>query len=134
MLPSVYSQKIGVRIPGDDTPEGLESMYEEAIQLLKTKGSTEQPLTPEFDVELKRFRTLIMASWALSNGMLVFFVLNSNFVGEDVDPRGGIKFVMFLLWGFAVLTGIKFVGALYYVVSQGSWHAERGKRSKSKAN
>jgi len=130
-LPSVSSKFGNISIPGEGTEDELETLYAQAQQLLKTKVSVEQKI-PEHDIQInfEQFRTLIVAAWALSNGLLVFLIL--NYIGGPDNLRKVVKFVAFVLWSFAGLTGIKSTGALYYFVTQGDWSGDGGKRGKKR--
>jgi hypothetical protein len=59
-----------------------------------------------------------MAPWVLSNGLLIFTVL--NFIGASSDIERSIYFAGYVLWSFAAFTSIKSAGALYYFISQGN--------------
>lgn len=119
-----------VRIHGSvelDLAENVEADYDRARQLLKTRNEQQGVRYWEYDsyeMHIKRFRTLVMASWAFTNGALVFIVLMFINLGRPNDhqaPPGwqnGIKFVGLVLWSFAMLTGTKFAGAMYYFVRQ----------------
>jgi chitin synthase len=127
-LPSASRfRNVSVIIPGEYAEDGLENMYKQAQQLLKTKDNADRQSFPGNDVDItfKQFRTLIVAAWALSNGLLVFLIL--NYISGPANIRKGMKFVVFVLWGFACLTGLKSAGALYYFVTQGNWGGDGGK-------
>jgi chitin synthase len=129
-LPSVSRfGNVSVGIPGDAEDE-LENMYGQAQQLLKTKDNAAHQSFPgdDIDITFKQFRTLIVAAWALGNGLLVFLIL--NYIGGPVNIRKGMKFITFVLWSFACLTGIKSTGALYYFVTERNWGGDGGKRNK----
>lgn len=125
-------ESVTVNIPMDDDAEQVQDDYDEAAQLLKTKNegqSNSYWAGGSFDMDFRRSRTLVMASWALTNGTLVFIVLNSNIGSPDHQaPQGlqrSMKFVGLVLWSFAVLTGIKFAGAMYYFIGQRTQHPRR---------
>lgn len=106
-----------------DDGADLDARYERAMQLLMTKNENKQHRSNSlYKAALKsytRHRTLVVASWSLTNGILILVVLRSVEVGH-VDAqrsqglRNGMKFVGWVLWSFAVLTGIKFAGAMIY--------------------
>lgn len=108
-----------VVIPDNESADRLDKMYLDAVQLLPTKAgdySSNYFGHEEGFVANQRFRTLVMASWALSNVMLVFVVL--DFIGPSADLQRNIAFVSYVLWWFVSLTGVKCAGALYYFFSQ----------------
>lgn len=84
-LPSVNVGGYGksrLDFSGDNPADALEDMYEAAIQRLKHKDNTVVQFwaADTWNLEYRQLRTLIMASWALGNGLLVFF-------GDDIHWR-----------------------------------------------
>jgi len=134
-LPSASPRNISVNVhvPIDDYAEQIKVDYEEAIQLLKTENEDQdRSYWAGFSIkmEFKRSRTLVMASWALANGTLVFIVLNyidvSSYDHQAVqESQNGMSFVGLALWSFSVLTAVKFAGAMFYFIKQRTLHSER---------
>jgi hypothetical protein len=124
---------VNVHIPIDDNAEQIGVDYEEAIQFLKTKNKDQGTIHwagDSIEANFKRSRTLVMASWALTNGALVFIVLNAIDTSSSdhqapQELQSGLTFVGLVLWSFSVLTAVKFAGAMFYVIKQRTLHSER---------
>jgi chitin synthase len=130
-LPSVSTRQFG-NVSDEGAEDELETMYQQAQQLLKAKENVDRQFFPrnEIDVTFKQYRTFIVGAWALSNGLLVFLIL--NYIAGPVNLRKGMKFVAFVLWCFAGLTGIKSTGALYYFATHRNWGKDARKSKKRK--
>lgn len=140
-LPSVNVGGYGksrLDFSGDNPADALEDMYEAAIQRLKHKDNTVVQFwaADTWNLEYRQLRTLIMASWLHGLWeMACSFFLVMTYIGEPTNLRRAMKFVGFVLWTYATLTGIKSAGALYYFVAQGNWLARgrtRGKKKKAR--
>lgn len=132
-----------VGVPVDfDSAQDIEGDYERARQLLKARVDDRLDGAywdyESYEMSSKRFRTLVVASWTLSNAALVFIVLMSIDLGGrprhdqvlSASPPGwqdGIKFVGLVLWSFTVMTGMKFAGAMCYFIRQRLLMPDSGK-------
>ncbi|KAH8809363.1 chitin synthase [Xylogone sp. PMI_703] len=108
-----------------DDMNASDSGYETAMQQLRTKELKAEISSWDGDAivrKLQRSRTIVMVSWALTNGILVAAVVNST-RSPDSDRRPedfhrSIRYVGWILWPFTILTGTKFCGAIYYFIKQ----------------
>ncbi|RXW18195.1 hypothetical protein EST38_g7654 [Candolleomyces aberdarensis] len=107
--------EVEVEVP--DSEKDINSLYEDAIHVLNTKPpKVEAKVDPSTQQEdyYRNFRTNVLLSWTLTNGLLAAAITSTNSSGNADKAVAG--YMSFLLFSVAGLAFIRFVGSTAYMI------------------
>ncbi|KAI9030244.1 chitin synthase-domain-containing protein [Hyaloraphidium curvatum] len=119
---------VELELPAEDRLDEANRAYQSQMQHLaqpdpapsKTKGWFARPETTDQEESFRRYRVVLLVSWASSNLALVLVMTNPTVVNAMTAAAGGLinPYLQMLFWvslGFSV---VKFLGLLWYLLFQ----------------
>ncbi|TPX34360.1 chitin synthase [Synchytrium microbalum] len=110
-------EELEVVIPDDDR-ENLNTMYNDLLESLKVAPPPEKQVVDnktKRDDYFKLFRTRVVASWLLSNGLLIT-IFTTDSITSLLFPAYQISpYLILLFWAVTGLAAVRFTGAMIFV-------------------
>ena len=119
---NLQAQSVSIAIPHRQTAEQLSQSYQRAANSIQTPPQQERQhrdLGTKREDSYRSFRTWLVLSWVLCNGLLVAVVSSptiSVLLTGDGDPNKTNPYMAILMYSVLLFTLIRFAGAIGYLI------------------